>query len=118
MKESRFDVTPTEQMHASDALGAALIRDGSFGADLIVFPPNGSVPTHTHPGRHILFCVGGRGTVTRSGCSLVIDSGQSYLVGANEPHAINASVFGLRLLVVGDDVRPISSAERLNVVAE
>lgn len=114
----RFDQPATLPMHASDAKGLPLLYDGGcFGADVIHFPPNGKVPMHTHPGAHCLFCVGGSGYVHVDRMSYHLTVGDCYLIRDNEPHAVEATCDGLRLIVVGNNHRPVNSKERLNVVA-
>lgn len=115
---ARFDRQATLQMHESDAKGLPLLHNGDkFGADVIDFPPLGKVPMHTHPGDHVLFCVGGSGWVTidRS-VPDAVTCGDCYLIHSMEPHAVAAGEHGLRLIVVGNNHRPVDSKERLDVV--
>lgn len=115
--ENRFDTMDgAGPMHKSDAVGRQLLHDdGKFGADLIEFPPFGSVPLHTHPGAHMLFCLAGSGLVIREEKSLRLSPGICYFVAAGQPHEVLAESAGLRLLVVGDDVRPVCSKDRLDL---
>lgn len=116
----RFDAKAKLPMHESDAMGLPLLNDGCrFGADLIEFPPHGKVPMHTHPGAHCLFCIAGSGQVTVGRCVPdTITVGDCYLIQSGEPHEVSAGGSGLRLIVVGNDHRPVDSKERLDVVAE
>lgn len=114
MLTARFDRPATESMHASDARGLRLLRDGKFGADVIDFPPGGKVAMHTHPGSHILFCIGGSGhVITRAVTRITV--GDCYLIESGEPHEVQAGAHGLRLIVVGNDYRDVASAERLKL---
>jgi len=114
---SRFDQRATMPMHLSNAKGLPLLHNGDrFGADVIEFPPHGKVPMHTHPGDHVLFCLGGSGYVTIDrDAPDAITVGDCYLIHSMEPHAVEAGEYGLRLIVVGNDHRPVNSQERLNV---
>lgn len=99
------------KMANSDATALPLLREKVghneyFGGDLIRFPPGGQVRMHTHEGSHLLFCVGGTGTVT-----VVTDSGGKeehwlipgacYLIKSEQPHSIKAKD-ELTLLAVGN----------------
>lgn len=115
---AKFTAAAELPMHESDAKGLPLLHNGdSFGADVIEFPPMGMVPMHTHPGDHVLFCVAGSGYVT-IGISApdAISQGDCYLIRSMEPHAVSAGQHGLRLIVVGNNHRPVDSKERLDVV--
>jgi quercetin dioxygenase-like cupin family protein len=115
---ANFFHKPTEPMHLSDAKGMALVHNGEkFGADVIDFPPFGEVPMHTHPGDHILLCVGGSGCVTVKADKHPVTLGTCYLIRSMEPHAVQAFDRGLTLVVVGNDHRPVNSVERLDVIA-
>lgn len=112
---ARYDAPATRPMHHSDALGAPLLHDGErFGADVIEFPPGGKVAMHSHPGAHCLFCTAGAGWVITDHPRR-ITVGDCYLIRSGEPHAVEASKRGLRLIVVGNDHRPVDSAERLDL---
>jgi len=117
---NRFDQRATLPMHQSDAKGLPLLHNGEdFGADLIDFPPGGKVAMHTHPGDHVLFCIGGSGFVSIDrDVPHKITVGDCYLIHSEEPHAIEAGAKGLRLLVVGNQHRPVESEERLDVVSQ
>lgn len=114
---ARWDVEPSEKMAHSDALGARLVKDGAFGADLIKFPRGGRVGMHTHPGAHILIVMSGFGWVTVSGERHWLRAGVCYLIPSNEPHAIDADT-DLSILSIANDHRDVASSERLDVVPE
>lgn len=114
---SRFDRPATAAMHGSDAKGLPLLHDGNrFGADVIEFPPHGKVPDHTHTGAHFLFCIGGSGWVFVNNRPHQISVGDCYLIQSEEEHSVEAGRNGLRMIVVGNDHRPVDSAERLDVI--
>ena len=113
---SNWTEKPEIRMAKSEAFGRELLRHGTFGADLIEFPPGGCVPRHTHEGNHILFCVAGDGRVTTDESEDLVKFGECYLIRSNQPHEIHAGEHGMRLLVVGDNCRDIGSEDRLSVV--
>lgn len=117
LREARFDdMNGAKQMHNSDAKGKPLLYDGGkFGGDIIEFPPDGRVEMHTHPGAHMLFAIRGNGQVVRGDETTDLEYGCCYLVESMEPHAVYAGKLGLTLLVVGDDVRHVWSADRLDM---
>lgn len=104
-------------MHASDATAERLLKHGPLGADLIRFPAGGRVPTHTHPGAHMLFVLSGDGWVDCGKESVRLNPGVCYLVPAEAAHGIRAET-ELTLISVANDHRDAGSQERLNVVAE
>lgn len=114
--DARFDCgREGRAMHLSDAKGYPLLHDGDlFGADIIEFPPNGSIGMHTHPGAHFLFCLSGSGVVNRDGQEITLKPGVCYLIPTMIPHSVCASENGLRLLVVGNNHRPVDSSERMS----
>lgn len=105
-----------EKMHQSDATGLALLKNGSFAADLIRFPPGGKVDLHTHPGSHMLFCVSGKGRVQYEDELHDLHPGSCYLIEDEVPHAIFADSHSeLTLVAIADDHRPIASEQRLDM---
>lgn len=116
VQAGRFDLPSgplPESMFSSDARGLPLLKRGDFAADLIRFPPGGCVPTHTHPGSHILLCVGGLGWVI-AGERLRLNPGVCYLVPGETPHAIEAET-ELTLVSVSDQHVPVGSERRLDL---
>ncbi len=120
------------QMHISQGTARQLIFDttGSkpFGLDQIRFAPGEGVQIHTHPGSHILICIGGKGKLIMRHISrsdgktdehLELEAGIAYLVPSLVPHAVYASTdTELLLLVAGNDHRKVDAPDRLDIVAE
>jgi len=106
---------PVAMAH-SDGAALPLLKAGAFAADLIRFPPAGGVPEHTHPGAHMLFVVGGVGSLLTAGVRLDLRPGVCYLAPAGVPHSIHASARRhLSLVSVANDHRDAGSASRLNL---
>ena len=100
----------------SDATALPLFLDGSFGADVIRFPPGGSVPPHTHPGAHILLVLSGRGQLDFDGTPVRLEPLVCYFVPSGRRHAIRADAdTELTILAVANSHRPADSTERLDV---
>ena len=120
------------QMHISQGTARQLIYDITgekpFGLDQIRFAPGEGVPLHTHPGSHILICIGGKGVLTMRHTAqsetaitekLDLEAGIAYLVPSQVPHAVYASNdTELLLLVVGNDHRKADALDRLDIVSE
>lgn len=107
------------QMRKSDATALPLVARDGFGADVISFGPGQCVERHVHPGAHILFVLEGEGELTYGDERWHLEEGLCYLVPPMVPHAIHAdpdSREDLVLVAVGDDHRPVWSAERLEIV--
>lgn len=104
----------TRKMAHSDATGLPLLKSGPFGADLIRFPAGGKVDSHTHPGEHMLFVLGGEGRLVLGDAEVNLMPGICYHVPANISHAIFAAT-ELTLISVANDHRPVESEERLSV---
>jgi len=104
-------------MHASDATARELVAtpSGTFGADLLRFPPGGAVPMHTHVGDHILLVISGTGYVSTPDSRVRLGPGVIYLVPSNLPHEITADS-ELVLIAIGNDRRAPASPERLQLV--
>ena len=125
-----FTGTQPIQMHISQGTARQFIYDttGSkpFGLDQIRFAPSEGVQMHTHPGSHILICIGGKGQLTMKNKTsageqatevLDLESGIAYLVPSLVPHAVYASFDSeLLLLVVGNDHRKADAPDRLDIV--
>lgn len=117
---ARFDVTTgvlPVKMHASDATALELVSLAGFGADLIRFPVGGCVPSHTHPGSHILFVISGGGWVDYDGMTCPLQPGVCYLVPGGVVHGIRAET-ELTLLAVANDHRRAGAEDRLSVIGE
>lgn len=120
------------RMHISQGTARQLIYDTTgvkpFGLDQIRFAPGEGVPMHTHPGSHILICIGGKGRLIMRHISrgdgktdeqLDLEAGIAYLVPSQVPHAVYASDdTELLLLVVGNDHRQADALDRLDIVAD
>lgn len=94
-----------------EATGTPLISNGFLGADLIHVPAGEGFAPHTHPGDHLLFVVGGRGTITAAGEILETSPGLVYMVDGAQPHAVGAITDHV-LLSVGVAHQQLDSEER------
>lgn len=94
-----------------EATGRPLITNGFLGADLIHVPAGEGFAPHTHPGDHLLFVLGGRGTITAAGEILETTPGQVYMVDGAQPHAVGA-ISDHVLLSVGVAHQPLDSTTR------
>jgi quercetin dioxygenase-like cupin family protein len=103
------------KMCNSDGTATPLLKEGTFGADIIRFGPNEGVENHTHPGAHMLFTIKGHGVVEYEGISYPLEPGVCYLIPSQVEHAIKAGT-ELVLLAIGNDHRPAGSLERMNLV--
>ncbi|MCD0451619.1 cupin domain-containing protein [Actinocorallia sp. API 0066] len=95
--------------------GQPLLSNGFLGADLIHVPAGRGFAPHVHRGDHLLFVVGGRGTITAAGEILETAPGQAYLVAGLQPHAVGA-ISDHVLLSVGVSHRALDSADRQTLV--
>lgn len=109
----KVDMRPGEIQIAKtrEATGRSLITNGFLGADLIHVPAGEGFAPHTHPGDHLLFVVGGRGTITAAGEILETTPGLVYMVDGAQPHAVGAITDHV-LLSVGVAHQPLDSANR------
>lgn len=115
------------KMHISQGTAKQLLYTDKgpkpFGLDLIRFAPGEGVANHTHPGAHILLCMGGKGILMVrhiSQCDAVTDEylnitpGVTYLVESNSVHSVYADKESeLLLLVIGSDHRKADAVDRL-----
>lgn len=95
----------------TSATGRPLLSNGFLGADLIHVPAGEGFAPHTHPGDHLLFVVGGHGTITAAGEIQQTSPGQVYMVDGLVPHAVGAITDHV-LLSIGTAHRALDSAER------
>ncbi|WP_406205545.1 cupin domain-containing protein [Kitasatospora sp. NBC_01560] len=93
------------------ATGRPLLSNGFLGADVIQVPGGEGFAPHTHPGDHLLFVIGGHGTITAAGEIRETRPGQVYMVNGLVPHAVGAITDHV-LLSVGTSHRALDSAER------
>lgn len=107
------------KMFASDATAMRLFdweTDGRVvGASFIRFPGDGCILSHIHAGCHVLSVEDGDGTLILNGVPTPLTKGMVYLVPPGVPHEIHAGSAGLDLLVIGDDLQPEDSKERLEI---
>lgn len=102
---------PARMAH-SNATGRGLVSNGYLGVDLIrIAGGDGFVP-HTHPGDHLLICVGGRGTITYDGRIHETRAGQVYMVEGMVPHAVGAITDHV-ILAVGAPHKAVDDTERM-----
>jgi quercetin dioxygenase-like cupin family protein len=102
-------------MIGTRATGAALVTNGSLGADLIRVPAGGGFSPHTHPGDHILIIVAGLGTITYAGRVHPTRAGQIYMIEGLVPHAVGAITDHV-IIAVGSPHRPVDGADRMELV--
>jgi quercetin dioxygenase-like cupin family protein len=107
-------VRPT-RMGGTRATGAALVTNGSLGADLIRVPAGGGFSPHTHPGDHILIIVAGDGTITYAGRVYPTHAGQIYMIEGLVPHAVGAITDHV-IIAVGSPHRPVDASDRMELV--
>jgi len=105
---------PTPMAH-SNATGAGLLSNGIIGVDLIRLEANDGFVPHTHPGDHLLICVGGKGTITYDGYVYPTQAGEVYMIEGSVPHAVGA-ITDHAILAVGAPHKPIDSTERMTPV--
>lgn len=91
--------------------GRPLLSNGFLGADIIHVPAGEGFSPHTHPGDHLLFVVGGIGTISASGEILETRPGQVYMVDGPTTHAVGA-VTDHVLLSIGIKHQALDSMER------
>jgi quercetin dioxygenase-like cupin family protein len=102
-------------MEGTRATGAALVTNGSLGADLIRVPAGGGFSPHTHPGDHILIIVGGLGTITYAGSVYPTRPGQIYMIQGHVPHAVGGITDHV-IIAVGSPHRAVDSPDRMELV--
>ena len=101
-------------MHNSDGFGVSLLKDGSFGADIITFGAGKGVLNHVHEGSHILFVVKGEGFVDYLDRTFKLTPGLCYLIPSMVSHAIRATS-ELVLIAVGDKHFDVDSERRMSL---
>ena len=107
---------PTQVKKTRAATGRSLMSNGQIGADLLHVPAGEGFAPHTHPGDHLLFVLGGEGTITVDGVILPTRAGQAYMIEGAVPHAVGA-VTDHVILAIGSPHRELDSEERQSLVA-
>lgn len=97
------------------ATGRSLVSNGWIGADLLNLPAGEGFAPHTHPGDHMLFVLGGTGTITVDGEITPTVVGQAYMIEGARPHAVGAITDHV-ILAVGAPHRALDSMERQDLV--
>lgn len=97
------------------ATGRSLVSTGHLGADLLHLPAGEGFAPHTHPGDHLLFVLGGTGTITFDGTITATRAGQVYVIAGMVPHAVGAITDHV-ILAVGAPHRALDSMERQELV--
>jgi len=97
------------------ATGDPLVSNGAIGADLIRVPAGAGFAPHTHPGDHLLICVGGLGTITYDGTVYPTHAGQMYMISGDVPHAVGAITDHV-LIAVGSPHRAVDDPSRATLV--
>jgi quercetin dioxygenase-like cupin family protein len=93
------------------ATGDGLVGNGHLGADIIRCAAGGGFAPHTHIGDHLLFVVGGEGTITYDGRVYATHAGQVYFVEGAVPHAVGAITDHV-LLSIGTPHRAVDATDR------
>lgn len=99
----------------SVATGEALVANGALGADVIRLAAGQGFVPHTHEGDHLLFVIGGEGTITYDGRIYPTRAGEAYLIEGKVPHAVGARTDHV-LLAVGSPHKPIDGLDRMTPV--
>lgn len=107
---------PTRVAKTKSATGRSLVSNGYLGVDILHVPAGEGFAPHTHPGDHLLFVLGGYGTITVEGTILRTAPGQVYMIEGAVPHAVGAITDHV-LLSVGAPHRPLESLERQALIA-
>jgi quercetin dioxygenase-like cupin family protein len=97
------------------ATGLSLLSNGFLGADLLHLPAHEGFAPHTHPGDHLLFVLGGEGTIAVDGMITPTRAGQVYLIKGAVTHAVGAITDHV-ILAVGAPHRELTSPERQELV--
>jgi quercetin dioxygenase-like cupin family protein len=97
------------------ATGRSLLSNGYIGADLLQIPAGEGFAPHTHPGDHLLFVLGGQGTITVDGTIVATAPGQAYMIEGKVPHAVGA-ISDHVILAIGAPHRPLDSMSRQELV--
>jgi len=125
LQVKNYQEVPSDEwlkMANSDGLGLTLVKNGSFGADMLMFPAFGKTEPHTHPlSDHILFVAKGWG-ILRYGDSHCfhdedLEEGTCYYVKGDLVHQILAMQNGLVLLSVSSNHQEVDSKLRMKVVS-
>lgn len=104
------------QMANSDATALRLMKQDSFGADLIRFPAGGSVVDHTHEGDHMLFVISGHGWIDYDEEPYELFTGDCYLVLGSTRHGIRADT-ELTLIAIANKHIDAALEGRLHVTS-
>jgi quercetin dioxygenase-like cupin family protein len=102
---------PVAVLKTRAATGRSLVSNGYLGADLLHVPAGEGFAPHTHKGDHLLFVVGGRGTITVAGLIMETSPGQVYMIEGAVPHAVGAITDHV-ILAVGAPHQPLDSEDR------
>jgi quercetin dioxygenase-like cupin family protein len=97
------------------ATGRSLVSNGFLGADILHLPAGEGFTPHTHPGDHLLFVLGGKGTITVDGVITPTDAGQAYLIEGGVPHAVGAITPHV-ILAIGAPHRTLDSMDRQQLI--
>jgi len=113
-------LTNTCDVHGTEARGVPIFTNGYLGADMLYVPPGKAFPYHTHPGHHLLLCVGGAGTITFGGKVNKVRKGDLYMIEATVPHAVGADEDGPGhwLISFGAPHKRVDADDRMEEVIE
>lgn len=102
-------------MHGSTAMGAPLVKQDNFAADVLKFEAGQKTKPHTHPGNHILFVVQGEGWLVFDGQQYRLKRSTCYFVPGSIVHQVGSNSFML-LLSIADHHFPVDSPQRMEVI--
>ena len=115
-----YDPLPSSRpMHGANTRGLELLEtaDGALGADVIWVPQGEAFPVHAHPSDHLLYCVGGEGTISIEGVAYRVQPGDLYLVPGHLPHAVGATNESAHILIsIGAPHLKVDSPTRMQPV--
>jgi len=67
-----------------------VMKNGSGNVSLFAFDKNEGLSEHTTPFDALVFVVSGKADIIIDGASNILESGESIIMPANVPHALNA----------------------------
>ena len=86
-----MDLVPDTDVEAVEAVAGVFLTQGATGAKTSIqrfeFDPGESVPKHDHPHEQIGVITEGTLTFIIDGEELVAESGDTYVIPGDEPHA-------------------------------
>jgi quercetin dioxygenase-like cupin family protein len=99
---------------AAGDLGAGAV----MGADLIEMEPGNCFELHSHPGAHVLYVIGGQGSIEIDGQTYAIGEGDSIFVSADLAHGVACDLESggpLRFVSIGFPHRDLATPDRMRL---